>query len=81
MTYSFIFRFLCCLLYLYLEYTSHFLEAGLDGMTLRDGLTSIILKQDMDILQKRHRRKIMASIQLLRVGKPLISPNATKIIE
>ena len=74
MTYSFIFRFLCFLLYLYLEYTSHFLEAGLDGMTLRDGLTSIILKQDMDILQKRHRRKIMASIQLLRVGKPLISP-------
>ena len=44
------------------EYTMNFMEAGLDGMTLRDGLSNVILKQDMDILQKRHRNKILNCI-------------------
>ena len=55
-------------------YTDHFLEAQLDGRTLRDGLTSLILKSDMFIEQKRHRRKIMGCIQTLRKGAPLTSP-------
>jgi hypothetical protein len=56
------------------EYTMNFMEAGLDGMTLRDGLSNVILKQDMDILQKRHRNKILNCIKTLKIGQPLVSP-------
>ena len=55
-------------------YTEHFIEAELDGRTLRDGVTSTILKLDMGIEQKRHRRKIMGCISKLRTGEPLASP-------
>jgi hypothetical protein len=56
------------------QFTDQFIAAQLDGMTLRDGLTASILKYELGIRQKRHRRKIMAAIELLRTGEPLLSP-------
>ena len=60
------------------QYTDQFLEAQLDGMTLRDGVNPSILRHDLGIHQKRHRRKVMAAITLLREGAPLLSPRARR---